>query len=210
MPAILGSDGPPVECIASLDECSLKRLAGEHLAKLNALDLGRHDRIVDKLPDNYLYIGLLAAMFPKAVFIHCRRDPRDVAVSCWMSDFRSIRWANDTDELASRIRQYHRLVEHWKRVFPLPLLTVEYADVVSDVDAAARRLLDACQLEWDPACLEFYRSKRVVRTASVVQVRQPIYTSSLERWRHYQHDLGDLFAVIAANDTISSRTCTAL
>ena len=210
MPAILGSDGPPVECLASLDECSIKRLAGEHLGKLNALDLGRHDRIVDKLPDNYLYIGLLAAMFPKAVFIHCRRDPRDVAVSCWMSDFRSIRWANDAGQLASRIRQYRRLVEHWGRVFPAPVLTIEYADVVSDLEGVARRLLDACQLEWDPACLEFYRSKRVVRTASVVQVRQPIYTSSLDRWRHYQHDLGDLFAAIAANDTISSRTCTAL
>jgi tetratricopeptide (TPR) repeat protein len=200
LPAIMGRNDPPIECVASLDEYSLKRLAGEHLGKLNALDLGRRDRIVDKLPDNYLYIGLLKAMFPNAVFIHCRRELRDVAVSCWMSDFRSIRWANDPSHIASRLRQYRRLADHWERAFPAPFIEVKYEETVSDLEGVARRLLAACSLDWDPACLDFHRTKRVVRTASLTQVRQPIYTSSVERWKHYETELADLFAAVACED----------
>jgi len=197
MPSVLGRDDPPIDCVASLDEYALKRLAGEHLGKLNALDLGRSDRVVDKLPDNYLYIGLLLAMFPNARFIHCRRDLRDVAVSCWMSDFRSVRWANDPGHIGSRFRQYRLVAEHWRRAFPAPMHEVDYEDTVSDLEGVARRLLDACRLEWDPACLDFHRTRRVVRTASLTQVRQPIYTSSVARWRHYERDLADLFAAVA-------------
>jgi hypothetical protein len=182
LPTAMGRHGPPMECVGVLDERSLKRLAGEHLAKLHALDLGRHDRMVDKLPDNYLYVGLLAAMFPGAVFIHCRRDLRDTAVSCWMSDFRSIRWSNDEGHIASRFRQYRRLIEHWERVLPARLLPIDYEETVSDLEGVSRRLLDACGLEWEAACMDFHRTQRVVRTASLSQVRQPIYTRSVGRW----------------------------
>jgi tetratricopeptide (TPR) repeat protein len=197
LPRVMARDDPPIECVASLDEYSLKRLAGEHLGKLNALDLGRFDRIVDKLPDNYVYMGLLAAMFPDAAFIHCRRDLRDVAVSCWMSDFRSVRWANDPGHIGSRFQRYRGLMEHWRQVFPVPILEVDYEDTVSDLEGVARRLLDHCRLEWDPACLDFHQTQRIVRTASLAQVRQPIYTSSVARWRHYERELADLFAIVA-------------
>jgi hypothetical protein len=197
IPGIIGRNSPPIECVSSLDEYSLKRLAGEHLGNLNALDLGRCDRIVDKLPDKYMYIGLLAAMFPTAVFIHCRRDLRDVAVSCWMSDFRSIRWANDLSHIASRFRQYRRLIEHWKQFFPASVVEVRYEETVSDLEGVVRRLLDACHLEWDPACLDFHRTKRVVRTASLTQVRRPNYTSSVARWKNYEGPLVDLFRAVA-------------
>jgi tetratricopeptide (TPR) repeat protein len=197
VPAVMGRSGPPIECVESMDEYALKRLAGEHLGKLNALDLGRYDRIVDKLPDNYLYIGLLAVMFPNAVFIHCRRDLRDIAVSCWISDFRSIRWANDPAHIGARFGQYRRLTEHWKRTLPARVLEVHYEDTVSDLDGVTRRLLDACGVDWDPACLDFHQTKRVVRTASLTQVRQPIYTSSVARWKHYESELAELFDAIA-------------
>ena len=95
-------------------------LAEQHLGRLAAIDGGRCERIVDKMPDNYLYLGLLAVLFPRAVFIHCRRDLRDVAVSCWMTDFSSIRWANHPDHIATRFQQYRRLMDHWQEVLPVP------------------------------------------------------------------------------------------
>ena len=150
------------------------------------------------MPDNYLYVGLLAAMFPRAAFIHCRRDLRDVAVSCWMTDFRAIRWANDQSHIASRFRQYQRLSEHWRATLPVPVVEVEYEDTVSDLEGVARRLLDACGLDWDPACLEFHQTQRVVRTASVTQVRQPIYKKSVARWKNYKHEFAELFEMLSA------------
>ena len=151
------------------------------------------------MPDNYLYLGLLAALFPDAVFIHCRRDLRDVAVSCWMTDFRSILWANDPEHIASRFRQYRRLMEHWRAVLPARIHEFDYEETVSDLEGASRRLLAVCGLEWEPACLEFHRTRRPVRTASVVQVRQPVYKQSVGRWRNYEHNLADLFAALATN-----------
>jgi tetratricopeptide (TPR) repeat protein len=196
LPAVVRRGEASIDCVRSLDEYALKRLAGEHLGKLNALDSGRFDRIVDKLPDNYLYLGLLVALFPNATFVHCRRDLRDVAVSCWMTDFRSVRWANDLEHIGSRFLQYRRLMEHWKGVLPVGLHHVDYEETVADLEGVTRRLLDGCGLEWDPACLDFNRTQRTVRTASLTQVRRPIYTSSVERWRNYEADLGELFAIL--------------
>jgi hypothetical protein len=150
------------------------------------------------MPDNYMYLGLLAAMFPHATFVHCRRDPRDIAVSCWMTNFRSIRWANDFDHIASRFAQYRRLMDHWKCVLPVRLYEVDYSETVGDLEGVARRLIAACGLEWDSTCLEFHRTRRPVRTASVSQVRQPIYTKSLDRWKNYERELADLFARLPA------------
>ena len=142
------------------------------------------------MPDNYMYLGLLAAVFPRATFIHCRRDLRDIAVSCWMTDFRSIRWANDLEHIASRFQQYRRLMDHWQAVLPAPIHDVDYEETVADLEAVARRLIAACGLEWEPACLEFHRNERPVRTASVTQVRQPVYTRSVARWKNYEAEPG--------------------
>ena len=93
------------------------------------------------MPDNYLYLGLLALLFPQATFIHVRRDLRDVAVSCWMTNFRSIRWANDSEHLAGRCRDYRRLMEHWQTVLPVPVHEVVYERLVDDFETEARRLV---------------------------------------------------------------------
>ncbi len=154
------------------------------------------ERIVDKMPDNYLYLGLLALLFPRATFIHVRRDPRDVAVSCWMTNFRSIRWANDPEHLAGRVREYRRLMAHWQTVLPVSVCEVVYEQLVDDFEPEARRLVAACGLEWEPACVQFHQTARPVRTASVTQVRQPLYRRSLARWKHYEAELAHLFALL--------------
>jgi hypothetical protein len=193
LPAVMSSDDSAMVCLGRLDREAMQIIGQKHLDLLQALN-GSARRIVDKMPDNYMYLGLLAALFPKAKFIHCRRDLRDVAVSCWMTNFRQIRWASDPDDIAARFHEYQRLVEHWRAVLPVPLLEVHYEDTVADLEGVARRLVAWCGLEWEPACLAFHETKRPVRTASVTQVRQPVYTRSVARWKHYEPALGDLFA----------------
>jgi tetratricopeptide (TPR) repeat protein len=185
------------EHLARLDAVTVSRLAARHLERLRALN-ERALRVADKMPDNYLYLGLLATMFPRAKFIHCRRDLRDVAVSCWITNFRAIRWTNDHDHIATRFQQYQRVMAHWRRVLPVPVLEVDYEETVADLEGVARRLVAWCGLQWEPGCLAFYEGKGPVRTASVVQVRQPIYTRSAGRWKNYESALGGLFARLEA------------
>src|SRR5262249_26737763 len=142
---------------------------------------GAAERIVDKMPDNYLMVGLIAALLPKARIIHMRRDVRDVGLSCWLTHFRHIRWACDLEHIGTRIVQYQRLMEHWRRVLRARMLELDYEEIVADLPGAARKLVAFCGLEWDPGCLDFHKTKRVVRTASMIQVREPIYQRSVSR-----------------------------
>ncbi len=196
MPGIVGSGGTPLECVAQLDAASIRRLGERHLEALGKLDDGRAERIVDKMPDNYLYLGFLATLFPQAVFIHCRRDLRDVAVSCWMTDFRSIRWANNPEHIGLRFAAYRRLMDHWRAVLPVAIHEVDYEETVTDLEGTARRLLTACGQDWNSSCLDFHQTQRPVRTASVAQVRQPVYRRSVARWKNYEKVLPDLFAAL--------------
>ena len=184
--AVLGTDRERVHRVAA--SC-LERLRGLHSSA---------SRVVDKMPDNYLYLGLLATLFPQARFIHCRRDLRDVALSCWLTTFKRVDWANDQDAIVSRFREYRRLMAHWRRVLPVPILEVSYEDVVADLETQARRLVSGCGLEWEPACLAFHQTRRPVHTASAIQVRQPIYSRSVGRWRNYADALRPLFAQLGA------------
>jgi tetratricopeptide (TPR) repeat protein len=200
IPGVLGRTGAPRDCVGFLDGEAIKKLAETHVERLAAIDGGKSSRIVDKMPDNYMYIGLLSVMFPRAVFIHCRRDLRDIAVSCWMTDFRSIRWSNDQSTITSRFRQYHRMMNHWRAVLPARILEVNYEETVTDLESTARRMIDACGLSWEPACLEFHRTERPIRTASVMQVRQPVYQRSVARWKNYEPTLAELFAGLPGDD----------
>lgn len=194
IPAALNRAADPLALLPELDAHAVRRLAERHLARLGALDAGRAERVTDKHPGNYLLLGLLAALFPGATFVHCRRDLRDVAVSCWMTRFRWLEWTHDPGHIAARFREYVRLMDHWRRVLPVTVHEVSYEEMVGDLEGGARKLVAACGLEWHPACLEFHRSRRPVRTASAAQVRTPVYTSSVGRWRHYEPELGELFA----------------
>ncbi len=202
--ALGGEAADPLEGLRRMDRPTAQRLAARHLERLRALHPAAL-RIIDKTLDNYLHLGLLAALFPRAKFIHCRRDLRDVAVSCWMTRFQGLRWASDQQHIASRFHEYRRLMEHWRKVLPAPLLEVDYEETVANLEGVARRLVAWCGLEWEPGCLEFHRGKRVVRTASSVQVRQPLYATSLQRWRHYEHALASLFARLERDASGSKR-----
>jgi hypothetical protein len=111
-----------------------------------------------------------------------------------MTDFHSMAWPSDQANIAARFRQYRRLMDHWKTVLPVPIHEVDYEATVSDIEGTARRLVAACGLEWEPACLTFHRTQRPIRTASLIQVRKPVYRSSIGRWKNYETELAQLFA----------------
>ena len=117
-------------------------------------------------------------------------------LSCWITNFDEIRWANDLGHLAHRLQQHRRLMEHWRRVLPVPLLEVDYETMVAEQEIQSRRLIDWLGLDWDPRCLSFHETERLVRTASVTQVRQPIYKRSVARWRHYEPMLAPLLTTL--------------
>jgi hypothetical protein len=200
VPAVLGMADDMAACLGALDAEAVRQLSARHLEGLRALvGVGGAQRVVDKMPDNYLYLGLLALLFPRATFIHVRRDLRDVAVSCWMTHFGSIRWANDPEHLAQRCRDYSRIMAHWQAALPVPVHEVVYERLVDDFEAEARKLVQACGLEWEPACLRFHQTARPVRTASVTQVRQPLYRRAVARWKHYEAALAELFTRLPAD-----------
>lgn len=186
------------QVIDQVEQPHIRYVADWHLARLEelvtkaGLEVGAYQHIVDKMPDNYNLLGWLVTLFPNAKIIHCRRNVRDVAVSCWMTQFKAVRWAFDLVHIAERIKQYWRIMEYWRQTLPVPMLEVDYEETIADQANQTARLLDFVGLEWEDACLQFHKTERLVRTASVTQVRQPIYTRSLERWRHYEEVLQPL------------------
>ncbi|MCS7269576.1 MAG: tetratricopeptide repeat protein [Gemmataceae bacterium] len=184
LPAWLGRQEAAPLCLPWLTRPVALQAAKEHLARLRRRHPGAA-RLVDKMPDNYLWLGWLVTLFPQGRFIHVRRDDRDVALSCWLTNFKQIRWACDLDDIAARLRDHHRIMAHWRAVLPVPLLEVNYEDVVQDLETATRQLLDFCGLDWHPDCLRFHQTQRPVRTASLAQVRQPVYRHAVQRWRRY-------------------------
>ncbi len=160
------------------------------------------------MPGNSLWLGLIATLFPEACIVVCRRDPRDVAVSCWSTYFGELPWANDMSVIARHIIEHDRLLAHWKAVLPRPVIEVVYEDLVADFESQSRRLIEAVGLSWHTACREFHLLKRPVRTSSLTQVRQPLYTKSVGRWRHYQTALLPFFESFAKHSRPSSSATT--
>ncbi len=151
-------------------------------------------RITDKLPGNFLWIGLIHLVFPRARIIHSRRHPVDTCLSNYFTSFgESTPFANNKADLVFYYRQYERLMQHWRETLPAEcLLDVDYEELVADNERMTRRLIDFIGLQWSDACLRPEDNTRVVKTASMWQARQPIYRSSTERWRRYEPWLGEL------------------
>ena len=148
-------------------------------------------RLVDKQPYNFLHIGLIAMLFADARIVWCRRDPRDIALSIFSESFApSAAYATDLDDIAFVIAQQQRLMHHWQSVSPLPIIEMQYETVVVDTETQVRRLIEYVGLPWDPRCLDFHASGRSVQTLSRWQVRQPVHTRSVGRWRHYPQWFG--------------------
>ncbi len=144
-------------------------------------------RVTDKLLTNYYFVGILHVMFPNAKFVHCKRNPVDTCLSAYTKLFKDdMPHSYEFGELGRYYKKYEELMAYWDEVLsPGVMQTVVYEDVVNDLETSAHELVDFIGLPWDPACLSFHESARPVKTASVVQVRQPVYKTSVEKWRHY-------------------------
>jgi tetratricopeptide (TPR) repeat protein len=155
-------------------------------------------RFIDKMPNNFPNIGFLSLILPDARIIDARRHPLDACLSCYRQLFaKGQTFTYDLTEIGEYYLQYQRMMDHWHRVLPGRVLTVQYEEVVTDFEAQVRRLLEFCGLPWEDACLRFHESDRPVRTPSSEQVRQPIYDRSIGHWRNYARHLDELVAVIA-------------
>lgn len=188
-----GNSLPFPDCIPALDGATLRRIGESYLSRLPALTGGKV-RIVDKLPANFLRIGLIRLVLPNAKIIHTMRDPIDTCVSCYSKLFSAGQeFTYDLAELGRYYRCYGDLMAHWRSVLPEgAMLDVSYEEVVDDLPGQARRMIDYCGLPWDDRCISFHKTGRPVKTASSVQVRQPLFRSSLQRWRKYEAGLGPL------------------
>lgn len=155
-------------------------------------------RTTDKMPLNFLYLGLMQAALPGARVIHCRRDPRDVALSCYFIDFidPALGFTARLEWLGDYINRYLVQMDRWRKALTLPILEVDYEAMVDDPEYWSRRLVDFAGLNWDSACLRFHDQARVAATASHAQVRKPVYKSSVGRWRHYQSQLTPLLQAL--------------
>lgn len=177
---------------AMLDRETLTAWGRQYAAGLRQLAPGAR-RITDKMPANYQALGLIPLMLPNARIIHVKRNPVDTCLSCFTQLFSQEQGATyNLQELGQHYRNYASLMTHWRTLMPGRFLEVQYEDVVADLETQAKRLIAFCGLEWDDACLAFHQNKRNIRTVSLTQVRQPMYTNSVERWRHYESFLAPL------------------
>ncbi|WP_342642368.1 tetratricopeptide repeat-containing sulfotransferase family protein [Rhodoligotrophos ferricapiens] len=151
----------------------------------------------NKAPGNYMFIGLIAWLFPKARIVYCKRDPLDTGLSCFEQNFSlDITFSTDLRAFAHAYRLHERLMEHWFNASPVPIHTVEYEALVRDPEPNARALVDYVGLEWDPSCLRTDEVDRPIDTASVWQVRQPINAGSVGKWRRYERELAPLIEAL--------------
>ncbi|MFZ3019012.1 MAG: sulfotransferase [Gallionella sp.] len=192
-----GGDTKFPQALHELTPEYLTSMGNEYVSRLQ-----RHSpdslRITDKMPVNFVAVGLIHLILPNAKIIHVRRNPLDTCVSCFTQLFQGrMDFSYDLEELGRYYLDYLRLMEHWRKVLPNgAFIEVNYEDVVSDQETQTRRLIEYCGLKWDDACMNFQNNGRSVRTASIAQVRRPIYRSSMERWRRYEQHLGPLLDIL--------------
>jgi tetratricopeptide (TPR) repeat protein len=181
----------------SMDALALGLLGRMYVGRLEAMSGGKA-RVVDKLPGNFLNIGWIRLALPNARIIHTTRDPIDTCLSCYSKLFTASQYFSyDLGELGRHYRRYSALMSHWRSVLPEgSMLDVAYEDVVDDLEGQARRLVAYCGLPWDDRCLDFHTAKRAVVTASAAQARQPLYRTSVQRWRRYEAELAPLLAAL--------------
>jgi Sulfotransferase family len=197
---VRGADGaqlPYPEFVPSLEAPHLGAIAQQYLARLRAISPDA-ERITDKMPSNFFFIGLIHLVLPNAPIIHVKRDPVDTCISCFSKLFSGSQdHTYDLAELGRYYVKYIELMEHWRAVLPAGrVLDVQYEDLIADFETQARRIVEYCGLEWHANCLAFHKTERPVRTASATQVRKPIYKTSIGRWRVYGEHIGPLLKAL--------------
>ena len=184
-----------------LDQAGMAQIARAYLEDLATIKGAEGSlRVTDKMPGNFLRVGLIHSVFPNARIIHCRRNPVDNCLSIYFQNFGGYHpYSHDLDDLAFYHREYQRLMAHWRQVVPQDrLFEFDYEDLVADQEGMSRRMLAFVGLEWEDACLDFHRNERAVQTASIRQVREKIYTRSVERWRNYEPYIAPLMKLLPA------------
>jgi len=196
LPKVVAAGKAYPEAAALLDREEAQALAERYLEAVGEA-AGEKRRVTDKMPGNFIRLGLIALLLPRGHVIHCMRDPFDTCLSCYFQNFQEpLPFTTDLLRLGKYYREYERLMAHWRAVLPKPMLEVPYEALVAEPEPWCRRLLEFCGLPWDERVLRFFATERQVRTASFWQVRQPIYASSVGRWRHYRAQLGPLFEAL--------------
>lgn len=187
------------QCVSRLSAAQVVELGADYR---NAVAQRTNDwavRLVDKQPLNFWHLGLVAIALPNARIIHCTRDIRDCGLSIFSQNFNiHQQWSTDLDDIAHYWKGYCKLMAHWHKTCGLQILDVAYEETVSEFEAQARRLLEFVDLPWDDLVLNFHASKRAVQTPSRWQVRQPLYRSSVDRWRDYERHLAPLLKAAEA------------
>ncbi|HQU17311.1 MAG TPA: sulfotransferase [Gammaproteobacteria bacterium] len=192
----LGTGAGYPRCLGAITPEILDRMARRYLDRLDAL-APQALRIVDKMPGNFQRLGLISLLFPKAHIIHMMRDPLDTCLSIYFQKFNTANsYAFDLTDLGRHYRAYRRLMRYWRDTLKMPLIEIQYEDLATDPDEHIQRMVAFCGLEWDARCLRFYETQRDVNTPSYEQVRQPMYTQSIGRWKHYKRHLGPLIAAL--------------
>jgi hypothetical protein len=182
--------------LAGMSGADFSRLAQKYLADTRSYRSGKA-RFIDKMPNNFRHVGLIHLMLPNAKIIDARREP----MACCFGNLKQLfahgqEFTYSVEDIARYYRTYLELMQHWDRVLPGRVLRVQHEDLVSDLEGNVRRLLAHCGLPFEPACVEFHKTERSIRTASSEQVRQPIYREGLEQWRHYEPWLAPLRAAL--------------
>ncbi|MEZ6319467.1 MAG: sulfotransferase [Phycisphaerales bacterium] len=176
---------------------SLAKVAREYVDELKKAANERTLRVVDKMPGNYAYLGLLARSIRGAKYVHCRRDARDTVLSCFFQDFAWLQpFSSRLETCAEQYLCYLRLIKYWQETTDIELFESRYEDLIDDPEPHTRALIDHVGLEFDPACLEHHKQKSTVMTASIGQVRNPIYKRSRERWRNYEKHIGPMLELL--------------
>ena len=183
------------ECMSGFDAEMAEEYSARYLQEL-ALHGSGATRITDKLPGNFFRIGLIKSLFPDARIIHCQRNPLDICISIFFHYMQDWKWSFELTELGRYCLDYQRLMSHWENLFPGEIFTVKYEELVMHQERVSKQLIDYLGLAWDEKCLDFHNNERDVRTISNMQVRQPMYKNSINRWKPYEKRLQPLIEVL--------------
>ena len=186
--------------LGQLDGNELTQFGINYVKRLREYSHHAH-HITDKMPANFLYIGMIKLILPNAKIIHCQRNPIDTCLSCFKNHFAlGHRFSSDLQELGAYYQLYNRLMSHWDDVLPDYIFHFQYEDLITDQETQTRSLLEHCGLEWEESCLSFHQTERLVKTMSSPQVRRPLYHDSVGLWKKYENQLQPLISVLTVTE----------
>lgn len=189
------SEKPAPDCMSLIDQETVDDFSTRYLDELR-LRSPTAARVVDKLPGNFVRVGLIKTLFPNAYIVHCSRNPLDTCVSLYFHYFQALTCSFDLRELGQYYLDYRRLMDHWEALFPDGIFEVRYEELVNDPERITKGLVDYVDLPWDGRCLEFYKNTRAIMSPSNIQVRHPVYKVSVDRWKRYEKHLGPLIEIL--------------